>query len=269
MSAPYLRDGLKDFHETWVTCSPHQGDVQNPRLDNIGSMSRSRLKVKGLRLYFVSAPYLPDGLKDFHETWVTCSPHQGDVQNLRLDNIGSMSRSRLKVKGLRLYFVSAPYLPDGLKDFNETLVTCSPHQGDVQNPCLDNIGSRSRSRLKVKGLRLYFVSAPYLQDGLKDFHETWVTCSPHQGDVHNPRLDHTGSRSRSRLKVKGLRLYFVSTPYLQDGLKYFHETWVRCSPHQGDVQNPRLDHTGSRSRLKVKGLRLYFVSTPYLLKGFS
>ena len=27
------------------------------------------------------------------------------------------------------------------------------------------------------------VSAPHLQDSLKDFHETWVTCSPHQGDI--------------------------------------------------------------------------------------
>ena len=131
----------------------------------------------------------------------------------------------LKVKGLSLYFVSAPYLQDGLKDFHETCVRCSPHQGDVQNPCLDHTGSRSRSHLKVKGLSLDFVSAPYLQDGLKDFHETWVRCSPHQGDVQNPCLDHTGSRSRSRLKVKGLSLDFVSAPYLQDGLKDFHETW--------------------------------------------
>ena len=77
------------------------------------------------------------------------------------------------------------------------------------------------------------VSAPYLQDGLKDFHETWVTYSPHQGDVQNPCLDHAGSRSRSCLKVKGLRSYFVSAPYLQDG-------GVGCSPHQGDVQNPHV-----------------------------
>ena len=101
------------------------------------------------------------------------------------------------------------------------------------------------------------VSAPYLLDGLKDFHETWVTCSLHQGDVQNPCTDHTGSRSRSRLKVKYLRLYFVSAPYLEDGIKDFHETWVTCSTHHGDVQNTCLDHP--RSHLKVKGLRPYFV----------
>ena len=98
------------------------------------------------------------------------------------------------------------------------------------------------------------VSAPYLQDGLKDFHETCVRCSPHEGDVQNPCPDHTGSRSRSDLKVKGLSLNFVSASYIQDGLKDFNETCVRCSPHEGDVQNPCLDHTGSRSCLKVKGL---------------
>ena len=143
------------------------------------------------------------------------------------------------------------------------------HEGDVQNPCLDHIGSRSRSCLKVKGLSLYFVSAPYIQDSLKDFHETCIRCSPHEGNVQNPCLDHTGSRSR--LKVKSLSLFFVSAPYLKNDLKDFHEIYVSCSPHQGDVQNPCLDYMSSRSRscLKVKSLNLDFVTAPYLQHDYE
>ena len=54
-------------------------------------------------------------------------------------------------------------------------------------------------------------------------------------------LKHTSSRSY--LQVKDLSLNFVSTPYFQDGLKDFYKTCVRCSPHQGDVQNQCLNHT--------------------------
>ena len=81
----------------------------------------------------------------------------------------------------------------------------------------------------------HILSNLYFQDDKKDFHETSLRCSTHQGDVQNPFLDHTISRSRSQLKVKGLSLNLVSAPYLQDGLKDFHETWVRCSPHQNYV----------------------------------
>ena len=54
----------------------------------------------------------------------------------------------------------------------------------------------SRLRLNVKGLSLDFVSAPYLKDRLKDFHETLVKCLSHQGDVQNPCIDHTGSQGQ-------------------------------------------------------------------------
>ena len=84
--------------------------------------------------------------------------------------------------------------------------------------------------LKVKLLSLDFMSAPYLQDHLKDFYENWVICSHHQGDVQNICLDHTGSRSC--LKVKGLSLDFVSAPYLQDDFMNFQESFVSCSLHR-------------------------------------
>ena len=42
------------------------------------------------------------------------------------------------------------------------------------------------------------MSAPYLRNRFKDFHETCVRCSPDEGDVQNSCSDHTGSRSMSQ-----------------------------------------------------------------------
>jgi hypothetical protein len=60
-----------------------------------------------------------------------------------------------------------------------------------------------------------FVSTPYILYQLKDFLQTWLKCSPQQGDVQNPYWPCVSSRSRSQLKVKyqtqsNIRQYVVS-----------------------------------------------------------
>ena len=61
---------------------------------------------------------------------------------------------------------------------------------------LDHTGLRPGSHLKINCLGLNFVSAPYLQYGIKDVHKTLARCSYHRGYIRNPSLDQTSLRSQ-------------------------------------------------------------------------
>jgi len=61
------------------------------------SRSRSHLKVKCLSLCFMSVPYLPHSLKDFHKTWLKILVHWDDLQKAWVSNFNSRSMSHLGV----------------------------------------------------------------------------------------------------------------------------------------------------------------------------
>ena len=82
-----------------------------------------RLKVTGqgnpdLPLNFLSTPYIPNPLGDFHYTSSESFSLWDIVQNMGLGYASSMSRSHFKVMWLSLQFVSAPYLLNRSKDFH-------------------------------------------------------------------------------------------------------------------------------------------------------
>jgi hypothetical protein len=72
---------LKDFLQTWLKCSPQQGDGQNPCCSCVSSMSRSQLKVKYqtikyftiCRVCFVS-PTLIEGFSSYLAQMFTSRP---------------------------------------------------------------------------------------------------------------------------------------------------------------------------------------------------
>jgi hypothetical protein len=62
-------------------------------------------------------------------------------------------------------------------------------------------------------------------------------------------------------------MYFVSGSYLLNPLKEFYETFVKCSVHEDDAQNPCFNLAGSRSRSAVVFEDLNHVFEP--LEGIS
>ena len=115
MSASYLEDRLKFFHESEVNCSPHLDDVQNgcPAVSCL--RSRSHLKVTLTRhcLQELSALFLKDDFKNFievesyvHLIKVMCRTHVlADQFHVKVTLQGHMFESLHD-------FMSAPYLQD-------------------------------------------------------------------------------------------------------------------------------------------------------------
>jgi len=76
---------------------------------------------------------------------------------------------------------------------------CRPHVAHVS---AQGQGHNWRSNIKQSNIRHYVVSALQVLHLLKDFLQTWLKCSPQQGDVQNPFCPCISPRSRSQLKVK-------------------------------------------------------------------
>jgi hypothetical protein len=97
-----------------------------------------------------------------------------------------------------MYFVSGTYLLNPWNKYHETLVKCSAYKDDVQNPCSNMAGSRSRSPVLFEDLNHV----------LHEYHETLVKCLAHEDDVQNAFSNLAGSRSRSPVMFEDLNHVF-------------------------------------------------------------
>jgi hypothetical protein len=55
-----------------------------------------------------------------------------------------------------MYFMSGSYLLNPWNEYHETLVKCSAHEDDVENPWSNLAGSRSRSPVEFEDLNHVF-----------------------------------------------------------------------------------------------------------------
>ena len=103
-----------------------------------------------------------------------------------------------------------------------------------------------------------FLSIPYFENPLKNFHGTLHKWSSQLGGIHNSWLNHADSTMwlKFKITIEGDQFgcyNFLSTPYLQNPMKNFHKTLHEWSPQSIDGQNLWLDHADSQW-LKVKAL---------------
>lgn len=117
--------------------------------------------------------------------------------------------------------MSSVHLSVTVLGFHHSERSCITH---VPTTSVLGQGHIYRSKARVVYCVLYISVIPH-----KDYHEAWVvtTLSAHTAWSNN----HVRSGHAFRSKIKNW-LYSASDPYLLNHLKQFHETWVKCSPHQ-------------------------------------
>ena len=116
-----------------------------------------------VRHAFVSALYLLNPWWDLQITLHTCQVRWDDVQCLCMTKVGSRSRTQSKIKHCMTVFRICSISFEPQVDLQITLHKCQVWWDDVQCLCLTKVGSRSRSKSKIKLCMTVLSSCP-LQD---------------------------------------------------------------------------------------------------------
>jgi hypothetical protein len=88
--------------------------------------------------------------------FIECSLHEDDMQNPCSTWLAQGQGHQWCLKIWNIYSLSGSYLLNPLKEFHETLVKCSPHEDNVQNPCSKLASLRSRPPVVFEDLKHIF-----------------------------------------------------------------------------------------------------------------